>query len=376
MASVEKRGEGYQVRWWSVAGIQKKRLCPSLRSAKELQREVEACIAVGRDWEPEVVREDANLEAVMRAFIEHRALRLRPRTLHRYAENIDLLLRFLRQRQPRGKLLVTLLSKPLMEDYYAWLCRAENGLHGRARTPDTARKIAEVAQLMWEWADESDRWPDQIPRPKRIEMVRSDPAPVVAPTWAEMDACVLAARGWHQKLALFMRYTGLRVGECMLFEWRDVNMDKGTLTIRSEVNKTGAGRLIPLSPHLLDEIATWGVREGYVIPSGRCHGDRYRQARPRDIARAWARAGVREEAWVQPDHAFRRGWKSGMLALGAQPDAVDFLQGHALGHGGARARYIDPWQALPLVEVVKMVPKIMPAPRNVVAMPVAASAGR
>lgn len=53
MASVEKRGEGYQVRWWSVAGTQKKRLCPTLRSAKELQREVEACIAVGRDWEPD-----------------------------------------------------------------------------------------------------------------------------------------------------------------------------------------------------------------------------------------------------------------------------------------------------------------------------------
>ena len=44
-----------------------------------------------------------------------------------------------------------------------------------------------------------------------------------------------------------------------------------------------------------------------------------------------------------------------MLMLGGHPDAIDYLQGHALGRGGARSRYIDPWQALPLVEVAKMV---------------------
>ncbi len=98
--------------------------------------------------------------------------------------------------------------------------------------PDTARKIAEVVQLMWEWAEASERWPGEIPRPRRIEMVRSDPAPVVAPTWAEMDACVRACRGWHQKLTLVLRYTGLRVGETMLIEWRDINLDNATLTIR------------------------------------------------------------------------------------------------------------------------------------------------
>ena len=53
-----------------------------------------------------------------------------------------------------------------------------------------------------------------------------------------------------------------------------------------------------------------------------------------------------------------------MLARGAHPDAVDYLHGHALGRGGARARYIDPWQALPLVETARMVPPVLIARRT------------
>jgi DNA-binding NarL/FixJ family response regulator len=69
---------------------------------------------------------------------------------------------------------------------------------------------------------------------------------------------------------------------------------------------------------------------------------------------------VRREVWYRrPDHAFRRGFKTGLLARKAIADAVDFLQGHV--GGGARARYIDAWQALPLRETIAMVPPL-PAP--------------
>ncbi len=89
---------------------------------------------------------------------------------------------------------------------------------------------------------------------------------------------------------------------------------------RPEISKTGDGRIIPISPHLVELLAGWGVREGWVIPSTRQQGQRHPQARSRDIARAWKRAGIRPEVWTRrPDHAFRKGWKSGMLALGAHP---------------------------------------------------------
>jgi len=54
-------------------------------------------------------------------------------------------------------------------------------------------------------------------------------------------------------------------------------------------------------------------------------------------------------------HAFRKGFKSGLLRAGAPPDAVDHLQGHDIG--GSQGRYIDPMIAYDLVEVVGRVPE-------------------
>ena len=220
------------------------------------------------------------------------------------------------------------------------------------------RKIVEVVQLAWKWADESGRWPNEIPRARKIEMVRSAPPPVVAPTWKQMDAAVHQCRGWHKKVAIILRYTGLRVSEVMLLKWEDINLQDAMLTIRAEISKNGVGRIIPVTPHLIREMSLWDQSQDWVIASGRKKStQRHRQARARDFARAWERAGVSKEAKNQPTHAFRKGWKSGMLALNAHPDAVDFLQGHVLGRG-SRSRYIDPWTALPLIQVVGLVPVI------------------
>lgn len=111
------------------------------------------------------------------------------------------------------------------------------------------------------------------------------------------------------------------------------------------------------------------MREGYIIPSARKEGGlRERQVRARDISRAWERAGVRCEVWKgRPDRAFRSGFKSALLGVGAHADAVDFLQGHI--DEGASGRYIDPRQ-LPLVAVVKMIPKIGEMAGNIIELPV------
>jgi len=142
----------------------------------------------------------------------------------------------------------------------------------------------------------------------------------------------------------------------MLLEWRDINLEQGTLSLRPEVVKEGMGRLIPISRHLCTQIAGWGTREGYLIESGRKRGPRHRMVRARDFARAWDRAGVPAEVRTMPTHAFRKGFKSRMLQDGAHPDAVDFLQGHAFA-GGSRGRYIDPW-SLNLEATVARIPRI------------------
>lgn len=199
-------------------------------------------------------------------------------------------------------------------------------------------------------------------------MVRREPELVVAPSWAEMDRCIEVATGWLGKLMVVLRYTGLRVGEAMLLRWTDLDLDRATLAIRKEISKNRKGRVIPISPHLVEELAGWGMREGWVIPSTRREGEREHQARQRDASRAWDRAGVRADIWGrEPFHAFRNSFTTNMLALGTHPDAVDHLQGHKPGRG-SRDRYIDVWRALPLEETAAQVPAIGEVKDKVVGM--------
>ena len=58
----------------------------------------------------------------------------------------DLFLRFLRTQQPKGPLPASLLSRALLDKFYDWTLRPSNGLHGRRRSLETARRIVEVAR--------------------------------------------------------------------------------------------------------------------------------------------------------------------------------------------------------------------------------------
>lgn len=369
MAAEKRKDSGeWRVRWRKLDGTRCSRKCPNRKTALTLDLEIKEAHARGRDWEPPTVGGEPAVSDVVTAYLEYQRIRVRKNTLKGKGCHMDLFERFLKERDKYHAATMGDMSRPLMEEFLAWLMRPETGRHKHARALGSAGKTVAEVQRLWEWAGDADRW-QGIPRARKVDVPKPSPALVVAPTWEEMDRCVAACNGWQKNLATWLRWTGLRAGESMLFEWRDVDLKAGRLTIRAEVSKTGIGRIIPLAPAILDEIATWGVREGYLIPTKR-HRDAkfHREPRARDILRAWKRAGVREEVWKRrPEHAFRRGFKSGLLALGANPDAVDYLQGHSLGEG-SRGRYIDP-VSLPLAETVKKVPTCAPASRVVFRLP-------
>lgn len=313
----------------------------------------------------------------MTAFLDHRARTRRPETARRAGQTMVKFARFISRTVPRKEPPPSVLSRALVEDFFAWLTYRDTddsgnvigtGLHGKARAVSTARKDVSIVMQMWSWAFDRDEYDGRIPRPRRIDMPEADHQTTEAPTWAEMDLCISlipehlddARRG-----AILGRFTGLRRKQIAALEWSFFDLDKRLLYFPGELGKSRGerrGRVIPLSPHLVEIMATWGAREGYLIRGPRSARSRANALYYRHVRDAWAESGVRREKWLRPTHAFRAGLQSGLKALGADDEAVRYLVGHELA--GVRSRYIDA-VALPLEETVALIP---PLGGNVVAL--------
>ena len=289
------------------------------------------------------------------------ASRRTPSTVERYATALDLFLRWLKQRYG-AHVTGGVLSSSLLAEYFDDL--ATGGRHGRPRSLSTRRKLVENVQRAWRWIHHDDDLGRFVPPPRTLRMPSPPRERTLAPTWAEMDACIDALNGWQKDLRVLLRFTGLRVQQAMGLTWDDVDLDRCLLHVRPELGKSDQerrGRIVPISAHLAGLAAAFARHdEPWIVHSNRYRGGpRERMARARDFARAWARAGVREDIWrKRPHHCLRKGFVSGLRRLGADPDAVEFLVGHSLGLRGV---YTDP-AALPLRAAVDLIPALGESP--------------
>jgi integrase len=361
MASIQKRGKRYRVRWHDLDDSERSYPCPDRSTAQLIKLEIEQAFALGQQWLPPEARaraaskQQSDLRDILKAYIKESVRVNKKSTAEGHARALDIFLRFLSERMGKETLYPpSLLSRRLLGDLYDWTAE---GQFGRPRKVATRRRLVNAIELVWAWAYEDDEFGETMPRPRRLRMPKEPGSITVAPTWAEMDAAISAASAWQRQLLIVLRFTGLRVQQAMQLLWNDVDLERATLRVRPELGKSQqeqSGRVIPISQHLVSVLASWGRREGPIIPSSRKIGPRHREARARDAQRAWIRAGVREEAFRQPHHAFRKGLISGLKRAGADADAVEYLVGHSLGLRGV---YTDP-DALPLREAVALIPPL------------------
>ena len=364
MASFRKRGAKYEVSWRDPDAAQRSKNVPNLTAAKKLKREVEEVVSRGFRWEPQDAAPRPQLPVVFQAFLREKKNELRPRTLTRYGQNLDVFVRFLREtRGAQTALYPGLLSKHMLREFHEWAGQG-TGRHGRDRNLDTRAKLVETARLAWEWAYDDDFYGEFFTEgrapPRRLRFRREPGKSAVAPSWAQMAACVRAARGWHQRVAIVLYYTGLRPSQVMGLQWEDFDLNRNLLFFRGTLGKSPherRGRTLAISPYLSAEIATWGCRKGWLIESGRSsRGPRDRTFRAREMNRAWARAGVEERVWKgQPCKAFRKGLTSNLKREGADSEAVEHLVGHQ--SPGIRDHYLDA-EYLPNRGAVDFIPNV------------------
>jgi len=367
MASIRKRGQRYQVRW-REGGLEQHRSAPDRATAQALGRRVERQLAVQGYTDLSVPPTCPALHEAIDDWEQVMAARVGPRTLSSYMDATAMLLRYAagwpdpepaEGRPDCSGVAVDVLRDDLLEGFYGWLVSS-----GRSRS--TAYKRCGPVRLLWEWCWEHTVFGSWVGRaPRKLGLRRPASPPAVAPTWAEADACVERCDGWHRQLAILLRYTGMRLSSALLLEWRDVDLEGAVLTVRDAIAKGERGYTVPMSPHLVAELAGWGTREGYIVGAPEAEvraatGDGRGHA-GRDLKRAWARAKVRQEVCIgQPSHAFRKCLETGLVELGGSYNAVEALVGHRLP--GTGRDYVDQaqgrglWPAM--VEAAELVPAV------------------
>lgn len=135
-------------------------------------------------------------------------------------------------------------------------------------------------------------------------------------------------------------FAGLRIGEALALRWPDVNLARGTITIRAAKTEAGV-RTVDLLPVLRDELLAYRAslpdvaRDGLVF--GTAKGTRQGQSnvRRRVLAKAVERANERlAETELEPlperltPHSLRRTFASLLFAIGEPPPRVMGQMGH------------------------------------------------
>lgn len=172
-----------------------------------------------------------------------------------------------------------------------------------------------------------------LERTPRIKFLRVPPQRFDFLTPEESRALLDAARtesAWHDMILCALR-TGLRVGELLGLEWRDVDMTRRQLIIsRSVVDghvgspKNNRVRMVPLSLDLAAALSARGRSRVSVFDTAEGRPVTYKTAHAA-LKRICKKAGLRRVGW----HTLRHTFASQLAAAAVPMRAVQDLLGHS-----------------------------------------------
>jgi integrase len=362
-AWIAKRDGQITVRW-KFRGRYGRRKVPTRRVAQILIKEIEACHALGLEWKPtsEEDQSDPCISDIIVDRLERGRHSRRPNTIENWKYAYSRFVEFLQTKKPRGKLRPSVLSESNIYDFHEWLKRE----HGNSDIV-AANRVSQISGL-WKWADESSKWGEIVPRFVRVDIGRPASPPIKpAASWQQVDMMIEALKRQrtarataYYKAAALMRYMGIRRKQALCIKWEAFNLEDGSVEIVGELGKSRVerrGRVIPIAPVLIEEMATWGRREGIVAAVK--NGDKIPYpSMSAAVIKAWESSGVDHSVWQgQSCHGMRRTFTSELVARGAERYAVELLCGRSTGMGGDV--YTDPrfvWSKM--ADAVALVTKI------------------
>jgi integrase len=176
-------------------------------------------------------------------------------------------------------------------------------------------------------------------KPRRTRLQRADHITALLDAVGALDGSSRTSGGSRRAAVATLVFAGLRIGELLDLRWRDVDLARGTITVRA--SKTDAGeRTITILPALGDELRSYrarcaGVdRMGLVFATSTGGRQSESNLRNRVLAPAVEAANARlEREGEEPmppltPHSLRRTFASILVAIGEPPTYAMRQLGH------------------------------------------------
>lgn len=368
--SVAQRPDGrWRVRWRESSDgrqVSRERVVDDEAAARRLQGEVLSARAEGQPFEPApapAAPRETTLDDVLEGWLRDRAAMGRVGRAA-LANNLGAVGRILRAARSvlktEGRIPVSAVSLTLPG-------RLVEHMRSAGLADGTIDATLGALLAAWAWAaDAPETFPGLPALPRSAERLkglrpgRPDYSAPPAPTMAEVDALIrqlvaLGPKAQHVALpvAVIGRYTGLRAGQILAIELRDLDLVAGTLRVRTgkSAAERQAQRLIPLAGELIpfvERLVAEAEAAGRELLLHR-RADKA-SARPcppdRTFRRAWeaatAAGEARREVWSpssrdqgRPIHCLRAALQSELVQLGVAESTIDAI----VGHGGLRSRH-------------------------------------
>jgi integrase len=180
------------------------------------------------------------------------------------------------------------------------------------------------------------------------------PEPWAWLTSEEIDALLAAADAHQERLFTTAIFTGCRAGELWALRWRDVDLDRGILHVRSAVGeggrigppKSGRARAIPLLSPVVRALESSGARETFVFPGrhGLAHPTGYRADFHRVLGRANIERPVRfhDLRHTCASHLIQGSWVPDIVRRPLRLEEIQQWLGHASRASTERYAHLSP----------------------------------
>ncbi|MBS1050088.1 tyrosine recombinase XerC [Gluconobacter japonicus] len=264
------------------------------------------------------------------------------RTVEAYRHDIVLALAFFEQHLG-GDVNLTSLAKLSLADLRAWLAHetarsekptrratnADSRARSRARRVSALRSFYRYLAIRF---DISNPAPGLLATPrlkKRLPRPLGQEQALAAPEGISDDAYTSAAALRDKALFTLLYGTGLRIGEALALDVRDLsNAGENMLRV---VGKGGKERLVPLLPAVRETLETWKAAHPSPSPDAPLfcgtRGGRLNPGVAQRAMREWRKGeGLPDSA---TPHALRHSFATHLMEGGADLRAIQELMGHA-----------------------------------------------